>query len=179
MLTTIRGGGWFLVLLLSFGFVPDAEWNISDNYQVRFSGSGADGTFRGLTGTIIFDPASPEGGRFEVALDARTIDTGNKVKDRHARGDSWFDVEQYPEIRFRSSRIEPSGDQYQMTGVLTLHGVEKQITFPFTFSRQGNSGVFNGTFTVDRKEFGIKGPFFAFTVGDDFEVSLEVPVSKQ
>ncbi len=175
----MRFGGWFLVLLLSFGFAPDAAWNISEDYEVRFSGSGADGTFQGLTGTIVFDPTAPEQGRFEVVLDARTIDTGNKTKDKHARGDSWFDVEQYPEIRFRSSKIEPSGDQYQMTGVLTLHGVEKEITFPFTFTQQGDSGTFNGTFTVDREEFGIEGPFFAFTVGDDFEVNLNVPVSKR
>lgn len=178
MLTTIRFGRWFFVLLLSFGFAPESEWDISDDYQVRFSGSGANGTFRGLTGTIIFDPAAPEQGRFEVALDARTIDTGNKVKDRHARGDSWFDVEQYPEIRFRSSQIKQLGIQYQVTGILTLHGVEKQITFPFTFSQQGNSGVFNGTFTVDREEFGIDGPFFAFTVGNDFEVNLNVPTTR-
>ncbi|MGB3779316.1 MAG: YceI family protein [Tunicatimonas sp.] len=178
MLTTMRFGGWFLVLLLSFGFAPESEWNISEDYAVRFSGSGADGTFQGLTGTIVFDPTAPEQGRFEVALDARTIDTGNKTKDKHARGDSWFDVEQYPEIRFRSSQIESSGDSYRMTGVLTLHGVEKEITFPFTFTQQGDSGTFNGTFTVDREEFGIEGPFFAFTVGDDFEVNLNVPVTR-
>ena len=174
----MRFDGWFLVLLLSFGFAPDDAWNISEDYEVRFSGSGADGTFRGLAGTIVFDPAAPEQGRFDVTLDARTINTGNKTKDKHARGDSWFDVEQYPEIRFRSSKIELSGDHYQMTGTLTLHGVDKEITFPFTFAQQGNTGVFNGTFTVDREAFGIDGPFFAFTVGDDFEVSLNVPVTK-
>ncbi len=174
----IRLGSWFPVLLLAFGFAPNTAWNISDDYEVRFSGSGADGTFRGLTGTIVFDPAAPEQGRFDVSLDARTINTGNKTKDKHARGDSWFDAEQYPEIHFRSSTIEPSGDHYQMTGTLTLHGVSKETTFPFTFTQQGNTGVFNGTFTVDREEFGIDGPFFAFTVGDDFEVSLNVPVTK-
>ena len=176
----IRLGGWFPVLLLAFGFAPNTAWNISDDYEVRFSGSGADGTFRGLTGTIVFDPAAPEQGRFDISLDARTINTGNKTKDKHARGDSWFDVEQYPEIHFRSSTIEPSSDHYQMTGTLTLHGVDKEITFPFAFTRspQGDSGTFNGTFTVDREAFGIDGPFFAFTVGDDFEVSLNVPVTK-
>ena len=166
------------MLLLAFGFAPDTGWNISEDYEVRFSGSGADGTFRGLTGTLVFDPAAPAQGQFNVTLDARTINTGNKTKDKHARGDSWFDVEQYPEIHFRSSKIEPSGDDYQMTGTLTLHGVAKEITFPFTFTPQGNAGTFSGTFTVDREEFGIDGPFFAFTVGDDFEVSLNVPVTK-
>jgi polyisoprenoid-binding protein YceI len=167
------------VLLPTFGFAPLSNWTISDDYTVRFSGSGADGTFRGLSGTIVFDPNNPAQGRFDVDLDARTIDTGNKVKDRHARGSSWFDVEQYPEIRFRSSEIKPlEGNRYRMTGTLTLHGVEKEITFPFTFSQQKDTGVFQGTFTVDRTEFGIKGPFFAFTVGDDFEVTLNVPVTR-
>ncbi len=167
------------MLLPAFGFALLSSWTISDDYEVRFSGSGADGTFGGLSGTIVFDPDEPGQGRFDVDLDARTIDTGNNVKDRHARGDSWFDVEQYPEISFRSSEIKLlEGNRYQMIGTLTLHGVQKEIAFPFTFSPQNGAGTFQGSFTVDRTEFGIKGPFFAFTVGNDFEVNLNVPVTR-
>lgn len=154
-------------------------WAITDNYEVRFSGSGAEGTFRGLTGDIRFDPEALEQARFEVAVDARTIDTGNRTKNKHARGSSWFDVEQYPEIRFRSSRIERTDAGYRAVGTLTLHGVAKEISFPFTFRSSGETGVFAGTLVVDRQEFGIKGPFLGFVVGDEFEVSLRVPVRKQ
>ena len=168
------------VVILLFAGIPLAKttWNIADDYEVRFSGSGAEGTFRGLTGTIVFDPEAPEQARFDVAVDARTIDTGNNTKDKHARGDSWFDVEQYPEIKYSSSRIEPTDDGYRTTGTLTLHGVEKEISFPFTFDRSGSTGVFEGTMVVDRHDFGIKGPLLGFVVGDEFEISLRVPVEK-
>lgn len=170
-----------LTNLLTFVFLTafaPTTWNIAEDYEVRFSGSGADGTFRGLTGTIVFDPQVLDASRIEVAVDARTIDTGNETKDKHARGDSWFDVEQYPEITFRSSRIEPADGGYRMTGTLDLHGVRQEVSFPFTFTSEGETGMFEGTMTVDRKDFGIKGPFFGFVVGDTFEVALRVPVRR-
>lgn len=165
-----------MILPFSFAFVWWNIWSISNDYVIRFSGTGAEGTFRGLSGTIVFDPNALQEAKFDVSVDASTIETGNNTKNKHARGDNWFDVKQYPEIRFRSSQISRVGDKYQMTGTLTLHGVEKEITFPFTFSENNNSGVFEGSFTVDREEFGIEGPFISFMVGDDFEVNLKVPV---
>ena len=167
------------IVLSSFEMInPANAWKIAEDYVVEFSGSGAEGTFRGLKGTIVFDPNAPEQAQIEVAVDVRTIDTGNKTKDKHARGDSWFDAERFPEILFRSSAVTQSGERYQMTGTLTLHGTEKEITFPFSFVQTGDKGVFEGGFTVDREEYGIKGPFFGFVVGDDFEVSLKIPVTK-
>ena len=169
-------GIWIILNLMAFVSPSETTWGITDDYEVRFSGSGAEGTFRGLTGTLAFDPEAPEQARFDVAVDARTIDTGNKTKDKHARGESWFDVEQYPEIKYRSSHIESTDDGYRTTGLLTLHGVKKEVSFPFTFTPQGEGAVFEGGFTVDRQEFGIKGPFFGFVVGDEFTVTLRVPV---
>ncbi|MEM6844998.1 MAG: YceI family protein [Bacteroidota bacterium] len=171
-------------LLVTIGFLtfpvllPQSEWQIGKDYSIQFSGSGAEGTFSGLSGTIVFDPDALGQARFDVTVDASTIETGNNTKNKHARGDSWFDVEKYPNIQFRSSKVTASGNQYQMTGMLTLHGTEKEISFPFTFSQNGNSGVFEGSFTVDREEYGIEGPFISFMVGDDFTVSLKVPVQR-
>ena len=174
---TLSHLAYLLVAILLFVGIPLTKtiWNITDDYEVRFSGSGAEGTFRGLTGTIVFDSDSLEQARFDVAVDARTIDTGNKTKDKHARGDSWFDVEQYPEIKYSSSRVESTDDGYRTTGTLTLHGVEKEVSFLFTFRQSGSTGVFEGTMVIDRHDFGIKGPLLGFVVGDEFEVSLRVP----
>ena len=167
-----------LILPGALAFTLWDTWNISDDYEVRFSGSGAEGTFQGLTGTIEFNPDQLKQARFDVSVDAATIETGNNTKNKHARGENWFDVERYPEIKFRSSKVTKDGNNYQMTGTLTLHGVEKEIAFPFTFTENGGSGLFEGTFTVDREEFGIEGPFISFMVSDDFKVSLKVPVER-
>jgi polyisoprenoid-binding protein YceI len=159
-------------LLFAFGLL----WQILSGYEVAFSGAGAEGTFSGLQGTIDFDPAMPEAAVFDVTIDAASINTGNDTKDKHARSDSWFATDNYPTIRLRSTRVSKSGSGYQLTGLLNMHGVEKEISFPFTFTETVTGAEFTGSFTVSRKDFGIKGPWYGFTVGDDFTVQLKVPV---
>ena len=169
-----------LLLVVTTSWVSDVvpRWTISEDYTVTFSGSGAEGTFRGLSGTIVFDSLHLDQAVFNVTVDTRTIDTGNKTKDRHARGASWFDGERYPAIRFTSSRITQTASGYQATGKLLLHGVEREVILPFTFAQQGDTGTFTGRFTVNRQDYEIKGPFFGFVVGDKFSVTLAVPVRR-
>lgn len=151
-------------------------WSIGDNYEVKFSGKSAAGTFSGLAGEIVFSSDDPSTARMDVSVQVATINTGNKTKDKHARGDSWFNAERYPTIRFVSNKISRQGSKYVAEGELTMHGHTKAERIPFTFVDSANGGVFEGSFTVDRQEYGMEGPWMAFTVGDEFEISLRVPV---
>ncbi len=171
--------GLSLIAFLALAFTPlyFSNWNISDNYNIRFSGRGADGTFSGLQGSISFDANNLANARMNVSVDVKTISTGNNTKNKHARGDSWFDAERYPKITFRSKQFRAKSEGYEVVGNLTLHGTTKEVTIPFTFTENEQGGLFIGTFTVDRQEYGIEGPLLAFTVGDDFEIELRVPVS--
>ncbi|NEQ49988.1 MAG: YceI family protein [Leptolyngbya sp. SIO3F4] len=167
------------VVLMSFDRTPPAQsWAIAEGYQIRFSGSGAEGNFYGLSGTIQFDPENLAGSSFNVKLDPSTIDTGSPTKDKHARGDSWFDVEAFPEITFVSSEVRVAGTTYMAEGTLTMHGIEKSFSLPFTFTPKGDGGLFEGYFIVDRTDFQILGPVFGFLVDEKFEVNVTVPVSK-
>lgn len=168
--------GILLLAMLLAAFVPLAHWNISDDYSIKFSGSGAEGTSHGLEGFILFDPENPSHGKFDVRVKASTISTGNKTKDKHAGGKSWLDVENYPSIKFTSTRVTKPDRRYAVTGVLELHGVTKKITIPFSFSPSGDTAVFKVTFTLNRKDFDINGPSFAFLVADAFEITLKIPV---
>ena len=162
------------VLLSSFTVFT--TWRIADDYVVRFDGRGAEGTFQGLAGTVRFDPRDPTAGELDVTVDVRTINTGNTTKDRHARGEGWFDAARYPTIRFQSTRFGKDKDGHTVTGKLTLHGTTREITFPFTFTPVGSGGLFEGQFEVERKDYGIKGTFGQFAVSNTFEVKLRVPV---
>ena len=71
-------------------FTP--SWNIDPNYSIKFSSSKAEGSFTGLKGTIEFDKNQLGNAKMDVSVDATTINTGNSLKDKHARGESWFDV---------------------------------------------------------------------------------------
>lgn len=169
-----------LVCVLAMtGCLAQSNWEISDDYVIEFSGSGAEGSFAGLEGTIVFDPQDLKGSRFDVSIDPATIATGNKTKDKHARGKSWFDVENYLKISFMSDRIRSVNEGYLAEGQLTMHGVDKPALIEFSFeSISEREAIFNGTLTVDRQEFGIEGPFMAFMVGDEFEVQIKVNAEK-
>lgn len=165
------------LLLSSFSFIAFTSialtsYEIAENYVVKFDGGGAEGTFSELAGDIVFDKNNLDASRINVSVDATTINTGNDTKDKHARGDSWFDVENYPNIKFTSKQFEKTADGYAVTGIFELHGFKKSETIPFTFK----NNIFEGKVTINRQEYGIEGPFYAFTVSDEFEVSLRVPV---
>ncbi len=149
---------------------------IQDDYTINFSGSGADGTFGGLAGNIIFDSNKLAEAKFEISLDVGSIDTGNKTKNKHAKGKSWFHLDKFSTVTFNSTRVISTEQGYELVGKMNMHGVTKEISIPFTYKDQGDRGIFEGTFKINRKDFGIFGPFFGFAVGDEFEVKLKVPV---
>ncbi|AII54326.1 YceI family protein [Hymenobacter sp. APR13] len=155
-----------------------SSWNLDPNYTIRFAGSRAEGTFTGLTAAITYNPADLSSAFMRVTVDAATIKTGNSLKDKHARGEDWFDVATYPKIYFQSTEFSRVGSGYAVRGDLTLHGVKKSVTIPFQFSQQGDKGVFTGQFKVNRKDFGINGNTLGFTVGEELDVTLRVPVRR-
>lgn len=168
-----------LLLAISLGALPGLiNWNIESDYAIRFEGSGAEGTFSDLEGTIEFDPNQLDRARMDVQVATATISTGNNLKNKHARGKNWLHAEKYPTISFRSQRFERSDAGYSVTGTLQMHGVERQVTIPFTFRDTPQGGLFEGSFSVDRKDFDITGPLLSFVVGNTFDISLRVPVSK-
>ena len=154
------------------------SWQIREGYSIAFSGKKAEGTFSGLEGRIDFDPQQLDLSAFEVSVDVSTIATGNKTKDKHARGKKWFGAEAFPRIHFRSTNIQRTSEGYLAQGELEMHGIKKALALPFNFTLSGDQGLFKGTMTVNRKDFGIMGNMFGFMVGETFEVKLSVPVQK-
>ncbi len=168
-----------LTFLLLLSHVLLAQWVIKEGYQISFDGKGAEGTFKELQGAINFNPADLSTAKFQVQINAATIETGNDLKNQHARGDKWLNAKAYPTVWFKSTGVEKTDRGYQLVGNLELHGIKKEIVIPFTFTETTYGGLFKGAFSVEREAFGIMGPFFSFMVGDEFKVDLEVPVSKK
>ena len=165
-------------MLCSSAFAQAQKWKISDDYEVSFSGTKAEGTFQGLAGNIVFDPNDLANSRFDVSVDVSTISTGNNTKDKHARGESWFFADKFPKIRFISSKIEKVNRGYKVTGELDLRGVKKQVVIPFSFSQAENKATFKGSFSLNREDYGIEGNMLEFLVGDIFDIDLRLQVSK-
>ena len=118
-----------------------------------------------------------------VVIKATSVDTGIEGRDRHLRNADFFDVEKYPEITFKSERIEKKGKQFIAHGPLTMHGVTKQIALPFTVtgtfknpSTNKTSVGYSARTVLNRRDFGINysrqdNPTF---VGDNITIEIEL-----
>jgi polyisoprenoid-binding protein YceI len=160
----------------AFTFVATQNWQIAQGYSIGFSSSDADGVFRDFKGTIDFDEQNPAAGKFDVQLNIASLNTGNGLQNQHAKSAEWFDAAKYPTANFTSRSITRSGNGYQVTGDLDLHGVKKPITIPFTFTKSAQGGTFAGSFTVNRNDFKIGKP--GGEVGEEIKVNISVPVKK-
>lgn len=127
-----------------------------------------EGTFSGMTGDISFDVNRPSSATFSVCIDASTVNTGSKKRDQHLRKEDFFDVATYPTICINSTRIKSTPEGMRFFGTLTMHGVVKEIDFPFTYSQ----GEFKGSFTINRLDFGVGEGTGSFAVGEEVEITI-------
>lgn len=165
-----------LVTVLLFANIMASAQTPIKAHSITFDGRGASGTLTGLSGLIDFDRSDLASSRFDVSVDMSTISTGNATKDKHAKGESWFDVDTYPRAAFTSTSIEAVGEEFRAEGDLVLHGISLPCVIDFSHSEQAGQEEFFGRLTIDRTAHGITGPFFGFTVGDDFAVDLLVVI---
>lgn len=159
-----------------FAFSVAQKWAITDKYNIKFSSSEVAGIFKTFTGSIDFDEANPAASKFDVTIDVNSINTGNGLQNKHAKGDEWFNAAKYPAIKYTSKKIVKAGAAYQVTGDLTIKGVTKEYTIPFTFKKAGAGATFNGSFTVNRSDFRIGKP--GGEVAEQIKIEIAVPVTK-
>ena len=91
------------------------------------------GRITDIEGTIYTDEKNPRNSSVEATLKAASLDTRTDQRDQHLRSADFLDVEKYPEIKFRSTRIEGEKDSFKLTGDLTIRDVTKPITLDVEF----------------------------------------------
>ena len=131
-------------------------------FVIRHMMSQVRGSFDDFTTTIVKDDANLAASSVDFEIRATSIDTGNENRDKHLRTEDFFFVEKFPEITFKSTRIEKISDSdYKVTGGLTMRGVTKVVTLPVTFlgEMKGMDGKaltgYSITTKLNRKDFGI------------------------
>ncbi|HEX2605981.1 MAG TPA: YceI family protein [Flavisolibacter sp.] len=174
--------GIFTVALIAtlstlFAFTLPVNWEIAPKYNLSFSTNGVSGIFKTFTGSIVFDEQNGAASRFDVSIDVNSINTGNGMQNKHAKSADWFDAAKYPQIRFVSKKIVKTNATYQVTGDLSLHGITREVTFPFTFLKNGGGATFGGLFTINRNDFKIGTP--GGEVGEVIKLAVSVPVVKK
>ena len=152
-------------------------------FRIRHVVTKVEGRFKAFDGTISMDRDKPGASRVELTIQAASIDTGVEDRDKDLRSPNFFDVDKYPTITFKSTRVESKGnDLYDVTGEFSMHGVTKTIQVPVKYLGAGTMGKtekagFEISMPISRKDYGVgsSGP----VVGDDVEINIQVEANKQ
>ncbi|MFS8524781.1 MAG: YceI family protein [Limnochordales bacterium] len=147
------------------------------------------GRFGGVEGTIKGNPDDWTDAEVEVKIDAASVDTRNEDRDNHLRSADFFEVEKYPHLTYKSTKVTKTGENsYTIEGELTIRDVTKPVTLEAEYLGKavdpwGNEKIgFSAKAKVNRKDFGLtwNAPLEAggFLVGDEVTIELEVQAAK-
>jgi polyisoprenoid-binding protein YceI len=146
------------------------------------------GRITDVEGTIVIDEKNPRNSSVEATLKAVSIDTRTEQRDQHLRSADFLNAELFPEIRFRSTKIEGDKDSFKLTGDLTIRDVTRPIALDIRFEGQqmdpwgGERIGFSGSGKIDRRDFGLTWNQALETggvvVGNDVKINLEVEAVK-
>lgn len=141
-------------------------------FSIKNFGLLTDGAFKGLKGNIKFDVNNTATCSFTITVEANTIYTGNNVRDKHLKKEEYFNVAKYPVLSFTSTKIVSTATPgvLNISGKLSIKGVSKDISFPFTAVAQSDGYVFEGNFKLNRRDFGVGGS--SFVMSDNVNVTL-------
>lgn len=148
------------------------------------------GYFRDFTGTVNFDAKDISKSTVEFAAKVTSVDTGVAARDNHLRTADFFEVEKFPDLTFKSTKVERKGDSWMLTGDFTLKGVTKSITFPFQISgwlpadqrSGGKMGIVAET-SINRRDYGVNYgntlPNGVAALSDNVKIELQIEAQKR
>lgn len=195
-MTNVRVASWTTAVALAVSAVAmsaqakdwkiDAAHSEADFSIKHMAISTVHGTFRGVSGTIKYDPSDVVKSGVEASIDVASVDTGVAQRDTHLKSPDFFDVAKFPTMTFKSTSVAKAGDHYDVTGDLTLHGVTKKVVLKLDEPGKEETGMdgksvhrgFTATTTVNRKDFGLtwNGTLKSgdSVLGDDVKIELDV-----
>ena len=142
------------------------------------------GRIADVVGTIYTDEKDPKKSSVEATLKAASLDTRTDQRDQHLRSADFLNAEVYPEINFRSTRIEGDKENFKLTGDLTIRDVTKPVTLDVQLEGKtkdpwgGERVGFSGTGKIDRRDFGLTWnqalEAGGVVVGNEIKITLEV-----
>lgn len=130
-------------------------------FKIRHFVSKVEGRFKSFDGTIQIDRPNPSASKVELTIQTASIDTSNENRDNDLRSANFFEVDKFPTITFKSTKVEAKGsDTYAVTGDLMMKGITKPITLTVKsggFAKAGKveKAGFEVSGVLNRKDFGI------------------------
>jgi polyisoprenoid-binding protein YceI len=153
--------------------------------------SNVKGEFTSIKGTLQLDSSDVTNSSLEVAIDANSINTREPQRDTHLKSADFIDVEKFPNITFKSSRVtKKANGEFAIEGDLTIHGVTRKVTLNVEAPSAPQKDPWGGTrigieatTKINRKDFGLNWNAAleagGFMVGDEVSITLDVEFVKQ
>jgi len=169
-----------------------SNWQIDPNHSAaqfavrHMAISTVRGAFSKLSGSVQLDDKDITKSSVEVTIDAASVDTRVGDRDKDLRSERFFDVEKYPTLTFKSTKVEQTEPgKLKVTGDLTIHGVTKQVvldvegpTAPVKDPWGNQRAAANATTKINRQDFGVKWnakmDSGGWVVGDDVAITIDV-----
>ena len=152
------------------------------NFTYKQMGVAVDGKFRKFTVQLNFDPTKPTAAKATFEVELASVDTGAPEGDQEVAGKPWFNTKAFPTAKFVSGTVKPlGGNKYEVGGQLTIKGKTQDVVVPATFTPQGNTGVFDGNFTIRRADFSIgEGSWAKFDiVANDVVIKFRITANSK
>lgn len=155
---------WLSVYAATPFSVDTAHSNVGFNVPIAGGLAQVTGKFSQFTVNLNFDETDITKSTVETTIKADSIDTGIAGRDTHLKTADFFDATKFPDITFKSKKVEKKGKGYILTGDFSMHGVTKEISFPFTvvgscYNQKAKTVEppcgFQANFKLDRRDYGI------------------------
>ena len=161
--------------------VAPSRWTVrraasSLSFNTSWSEGPVDGRFGSWDAAILFDPAALDASSVKVTIDMTSAKTGVADTEGALPDDDWFAAATHPKATFAATTFRHrSGDRYEAIGTLSLRGISRPLTLPFTLTIDGDVATMSGSTTVDRTIFGVgQGEWKATT---DLKAGVTVSVA--
>lgn len=150
-----------LAFAASPAFAAAPVWNVdkaasSVRFGSSFSGQPFSGRFGRWDAVIRFDPKQLAGSSVTASIDVASASTGDKDRDQALPSDDFFAAARFPRATFAATSFKDlGGGRYQAIGTLTLRGVAKPLTLPFTLAITGPTARMKANMAINRLAFGV------------------------
>ncbi len=143
------------------------------------------GAFGKVEGTVVYDPEKPAQSSIDAVIDVTSIETRDAQRDAHLKSADFLEAEKFPAITFKSTKIEGAGEEFQVSGDLTIHGVTRPVVLrvegptPAAKDPWGNIRIgASATTRIKRSDFGLTWNAALETggllVGDEVKIELDI-----
>lgn len=160
----------FAMTLLNFNVYSQ---NNPVSFSIKNAGFTVNGFFEKFTTDIVYNTADVSKSHFNGEVLVASINTDNKIRDKHLKEADYFDIEKYPSITFKSTSVVSKGSgKLSITGNLKIKNVSKKISFDVAVKQIGGKNEFSGNIPINRRDFGVGGK--SFILSDNLIIKLKI-----